>query len=130
MDQTEITNALMLLAGRKWLLLFILIIGWLTRLFSDKSRFPATIPARWQPVVVLVLSQVYSTATAVQSGVPWRTAIVQGLLVAFMTMGLFDLVVKAFFNGNEPKWLGWIALIFPRAKPDDPAPTTDAKKEN
>lgn len=130
MDQTEISNALMLLAGRKWLLLFILIIGWFTRLFSDKSRFPAEVPARWRPVIVLVLAQCYSTATAIDKGIPWRTAVVQGLIVAFMAMGLFDLVVKAFFNGNEPRWIAWLALIFPKKKPDVPAIQDDAKKQD
>jgi hypothetical protein len=129
-DITELQDALMLLAGRKWLLLFILIIGWFARLFSDKSSFPVmNIPARWQPVCVVVLAQIYSTATAIQGGVAWRTAVVQGFLVAFVTMGLFDLVVKAVFKGNEPRWIAWLVLIFPKAKSNEapPLPTDTGK---
>jgi hypothetical protein len=122
MDQTEIQNFITMLAGRKWLPMFILTIGWATRLLSDKSKLPYfNIPSRWQPVLVLVLAQVYSTANAVMVGVPVRGAIIQGFTVAFVTMGLFDLVVKAVFNDHPPQWLSALALVFD--KPPSSPPT-------
>lgn len=127
MDQQELTSALALLAGRKWLPLIVLLIGWATRLLSDKSRFPVSVPTRWQPVIVLALSTLYATGTAVVSGASWRDAAVHAFVVACVTMGAFDLLVKAVFDGKEPTWLGWIALVFPKPAGTGTPPTDDKK---
>jgi len=126
--EQELAQALALLAGRKWLPLFVVAIGWATRLLSDKSRFPAEVPARWQPVVVLGLSVLYSAVTAVASGATWKAAAIHSFVVAFVVMGAFDLLVKAVFNGREPTWLGWLALVS-RNPAGSPAPGDLTKKD-
>ena len=99
--------------AHRWLGLAIVIIGWLTRIVSSDSAFPVTIPTRWKPVLVIILGQAYGALTLILGGASWQSAVIDGLMVAFCTMGLFDLVIKAIFNGNEPRWIKILALVFP-----------------
>lgn len=100
--------------GHQWIPLAILVVGWLTSMFSDVSNFPVNIPDRWKPVVVIVLGQAYAVLEAIQGGSAWKTAVTHGLVVSFTTMGLFDLLVKAVFNGNIPSWLQVVSLFNPK----------------
>lgn len=92
----------------------VVVVGAITRLLKSDTKFPIDIPARWQPVIVLVIGQAYAVLQAIVGGVNWKTAVTSGLQVAFLTMGLFDLVIKALFNGDAPWWLAW--LLKPSAK--------------
>jgi hypothetical protein len=113
MDLTTIMQLVDDFTGHKWLPAAVVLIGWLTTLLSDTSKFPITIPDRWKPMAVLILGQVYATVQAVAGGVTWPHAVWGGLVAAFGTMGLFDVVVKAIFQGQLPKWLQWLAAIDP-----------------
>lgn len=99
--------------GHKWMPLAILVIGYVSTLVSDTSRMPFNIPDRWKPVFVVVLGQAYGALQAIGSGAQVWPTVYHGLVTAFVTMGLFDFVVKAVFNGDLPKWLAWLALIDP-----------------
>jgi hypothetical protein len=99
--------------SRAWMALAVLLVGYVTTLTSDTSKFPVNIPTRWQPVVVVVLGQVYAVLLSIQGGTPWEPSVWHGLLVSFTTMGLFDLVINGIFNGNPPSWLKWLAAIDP-----------------
>lgn len=96
-----------------YLPLAIVIVGYLARLTSDMSKFPINIPQRAQPLVVLVLGQGYAVLLTIGGGMPWKDALLQGFLTSLLTMGLFDLVIKAWFGGKEPAWLARLTLIFP-----------------
>lgn len=111
MDLTTILAFVADFQGHKWLPLAVLLIGYLTTLMSDTSKFPINIPDRWKPVLVVGLGQVYAVLTAASGGDTWSHAVWSGAVAAFGTMGLFDLLVRAIFNGNLPKWLAWLAVI-------------------
>jgi hypothetical protein len=113
MDINTILQAIADVTGQKWLPLAVLIVGWLTTMLGDTSKFPINIPDRWKPVIVIVLGQVYAVLQAVTGGASAGKAIWNGLLTSFVTMGMFDVVIKAIFQGNLPKWLAWLALIDP-----------------
>lgn len=100
---------------KKWLALAILVIGYITRLLSDDSKFPVSVPARFHPLVVTVLGQVLGALMMIQGGASWKVAVLTGLAVSFCTMGLFDLLVKAIFNGSPPWWIDILALVFPKS---------------
>lgn len=110
MDAKTILAIVADLGGHKWLPLAVVVIGWLSSLTSDWSRFPVNIPDRWRPVVVIVLGQVYAGLSAVAGGTPWRQALLDGFIVSFTTMGLYDLVVKAAFGDKIPRWLSWLSF--------------------
>jgi hypothetical protein len=111
MDIATIMQAIKDITGHQWMPLAILIIGYLVTLTSDVSKFPVTVPARWKPVIVLVLGQAYAVLQNINGGEKWQSAVYHGLLTSFATMGLFDLVINGIFNGNLPKWLAWLAFF-------------------
>lgn len=123
MDQQALIAAIVTM---KWLPLAIIVIGYLTRLLTDESKFPISVPARWRPVVVVVLGQLYGCLMLVQEGSTWKSVVVTGLVTSFVTMGLFDLLVKAIFNGQPPWWIDILALIFP-SNPTQPTDANAAK---
>jgi hypothetical protein len=105
------------LASKQWMPVAILIIGYLVRLTSSACPLPVTVPARWRPVLVVALSELYSTLGAVQSGAPWHAALLHGFETAVWTMGLFDIVVNAVWGGNEPAWLAALLGIVQQEVP-------------
>lgn len=108
---------LALITGRHWLALAVLVIAYLVRITASDSKFPVTIPDRWKPVVVLTLGQVYAALIAIQGGTAWKVAAFHGFMTALVTMGLFDVVAKALFNGREPAWFKALAGV-PKALRD------------
>ena len=102
---------------RQWMPLAILLIGYLVRLTSSASTFPVNIPARWRPLVVLALGQLYAVLVAVSGGLSWGAAALHGFEVAVWTMGLFDVVVNAICGGNEPAWLAVLLGIVQQEVP-------------
>lgn len=110
MNIETILQWLQLGTEHKYLLLAVAVIGWLTSLTSDWSKFPVTVPARWQPLVAALLGVAYGVLNSIQGGVaPWR-AVVGGLVVGLATAGLYDAVVKSVFGGVVPGWLAWLSL--------------------
>lgn len=106
--------------SQMWMGVAIIAIGTVTRLLKDDTKIPINIPARWQPVVTLLLGQLYAVLQAVQGGMAWKDAIIQGFQVAFVTMGLFDLVIKALFGGKDmPAPL--VGLLKTSGDPNKPA---------
>lgn len=107
-------------ASRQWMPVAILVIGYAVRLTSSDSPFPVNIPARWRPLVVLALGQLYAILTAVLGGLPWSVALLHGFETAVWTMGLFDVVVNAIWNGTEPSWLQLLLGIVKTQIPQPP----------
>lgn len=102
-----------------------LLIGYLTYLLSDQSKFPLTIDtnARWlrwlngrdpKPVVVCLLGVTYGILADREAGHTWLDSLKLGLMAGVMTMGLFDVIVKFGFNGNVPMILKQLLLLFPK----------------
>ena len=113
------TTFVAFVASKQWMPMAILVIGYLVRLTSQQSKFPLNIPTRWQPIVVLALGQVYAVMVSVSGGGAWGPSALHGLEVAIWTMGLFDVVVKAVWNGNTPPWL---SVIWGMVQPLIPLP--------
>jgi hypothetical protein len=100
--------------GHKWMALAIVVIGYLVLLTKNTSKFPINIPARFKPLVVIVLGQGYAVLEAINGGSPWKTAVSHGVWVAFGSMGIFDVIVNSIFNGKLPKWLAWLSFVDPK----------------
>jgi hypothetical protein len=115
------TTFVAFIASKQWMPVAIIAIGYLVRLTSQNSKFPINVSTRWQPVIVVALGQVYAVLVAVSSGARWDLAIEHGLETAAWTMGLFDLVVKAIWNGTEPTWL---SMLWGFVQPMIPHPGT------
>lgn len=115
----------------KWLALAVVVIGWLTSLTSDWSKFPITVPGRWQPAVAAGLGLVYGVLQKVDDGMPLQKALIGGLLVALATGGLFDLVVNGALDGRVPPWLGWLSFAkkekLPTGGRSNPPPKGDGQ---
>jgi len=110
--------------SRAWMPIAILAIGYFARLCATDTKFPINIPARWQPLFVLALGQLYAILVAVSGGLGWGAASVHGLETAVWTMGLFDVLVKAIWNGTEPTWL---QLVIGIVQSEIPKPTPEPK---
>lgn len=101
----------------RWTGVAVLVIGYLVQLTSKESKFPISVAPRWKPLLVALLSLAFAAAQAIDGGLPWRQVVLRGLMTGFLTMGLFDLIVNAFCNGQIPKWLAWIAVMTPQPPP-------------
>jgi undecaprenyl pyrophosphate phosphatase UppP len=47
-------------ASKQWMPIAIIAIAYLVRLTSDQSKFPVFVAARWRPMIVIALAQVYA----------------------------------------------------------------------
>lgn len=125
LDPETISFLLAAISEHKWLGVAVIVLGMVVRLLKSDTKLPINIPQRWLPLATIVLGQAYSVCQMIASGMAWKPAVMQGLKVSLLTMGLFDVVVKAVFNGKDlPVWLGWLL------KPADPTdPPADAEKK-
>lgn len=95
--------------ARKWFPLVVVVIGLLTQFASKNSKWPwPNVEARYQPIVALVLGQVYAVLESIQSGTPWTQAALHGVEVAFLAMGAYDIAIKTACGGTLPAWLAWL----------------------
>jgi hypothetical protein len=105
--------------GSKWGPLMILVSGWVVQLLSEDSKFPVSLPARWnsnvwKPVTVVVASMVQATVVSIVRGHTDPVhAILLGLRTAMWSMGIWALFIKAIYNGKPPQWLNYLSLILP-----------------
>jgi hypothetical protein len=96
---------------KKWMALAVLIIGYLHVLFSNASTFPVNIPTRFRPLVVIIFGQGYTIISAVSGGEACLPAIEHGLLIAFTTMGLAQVLTTLIFPNGLPSWLKWVQQL-------------------
>lgn len=102
----DLPQLIALIESHAWLAVAILCVGFLVRLTAKDSKFPVNIPEAWQPVLVLALGTLADVLQEVSSGKPWKAAVNPALVIA-----LAVLVAKAYYHGNEPAWLKWLALV-------------------
>lgn len=106
--------------GSKWGPLMILVSSWVVQLLTQDSKFPISLPAKWnsnvwKPVVVLLASTAQAIVVSIiQQHVDPVHAILLGLRTAMWTLGLWALVIKAIYNGKPPKWMDYLAFILPK----------------
>jgi hypothetical protein len=107
-----IDQLITLVQTHAWLMLAIVVLGYINRLIQPESKFPITIPLRLQPVVSLGIGQLYAVLVAhVIQNVAWFAAIEQGLLLSFVTGGFFDHLGNLIFPNGEPGWFKAIMFI-------------------
>ncbi|MBU0572048.1 MAG: hypothetical protein KJ995_08225 [Candidatus Omnitrophica bacterium] len=59
------------------------------------------IPARYRPIIAVVLGGVAAAVDTYARGVPWQQALAQGMLGAATAMGTHDAVIEGLLGGNE-----------------------------
>lgn len=124
-----VMQAFALLKAGGWLPLSVLVVGFVARLLKSDTKIPINIPARWQPFLVLFLGQAAAILTSLEhvgAGL-WLPVLAKGLFTALITMGLFDVLVKAVFNGKDlPSFLSFLlkaeAVVRGEAPPAGDAP--------
>ncbi len=146
-DIATILQWLQLVQDHKWnylgLVIAVTLIGWLTSMTSDWSKFPLTIPGRWQPAVAGFLGLLYAPlvagAAAMKAGTPIGAAMLgaieSGVFMAALTAFLYDLVIRGVLNGTVPSWLAWLSFknqpgaidLKTRSSKPPPSNTTAAK---
>ena len=94
------------LQNHLWLAAAAIVVGIAARLAKDDTKVPFfNIPSRWQPVFVLGLSVLYAAIQDAIAGAPWQTAVKDAAAIAVVSMGAFDILVKALLNGKDlPAW--------------------------
>lgn len=111
MDINDIFQVLQDIQSKKWLALAVLVLGYLSTLFSNASRFPVNIPERFRPLLVILFGQGYAVVEAVASGENWQPAVGHGIVLAFMTLGLGTVLEHVIFPNGLPTWLSWAKVL-------------------
>lgn len=103
MTPTEIDIVVSLVTGQKWLMASIIVIGLLVRLSKSDvaQRWLTPVPARYRPLVALVLGVASGILEAVAAGTPWLAALLRGLLAAAVAMAGHDVVIEGLLGGRE-----------------------------
>lgn len=93
---------------------------WALTAFTNGSKvgtWPTAVQfdPRWHPILAIVVPQVGAVLVAVQGGSAWGPAALHGLEVSVWSMGLYDVVTKAFpgLAARFP-WLGWLVAFVPQ----------------
>lgn len=106
-----------LAANGEWIALAAVVVGFLTRLVKSDTKLPIDIPARYLPVVSIVLGLASGVLDRVVSGTAWKPAIVGGLVSGVIPMLGHDLVIGTLRNGNEVRVPGLMKGDPPPAPP-------------
>src|ERR1700722_2842840 len=104
----DLTAVIADITQKKRMALAVIVIGFLHVLFSNSSSFPVNIPQRFRPLIVIVLGEGYAVIEAVSSGEMSLPAVEHGLLLAFTTMGLAEVLTPLICPNGLPSWLKWI----------------------
>lgn len=98
-----------------WIGFSALAIGLLVRLLKSDTPLPFTVPAKWRPVLALVLGLLSGVLHALSTGVPWRDALLGGLSAGVAAIVGHDVGIESLRGGVEvgaPKDPGAPALLF------------------
>lgn len=91
----EIDQSLQDSAGRGSYAALAALLVWALIAVLKRDDVPIPLPPRARPFVALALGQVYGVLEAVVGGMPWRAAVLRGLVVAVSAIGLHEVVSKA-----------------------------------
>jgi len=98
MNIQDLTN---LALQHKWIAVSALVIGAFVRLLKSDGPIPINVPARWRPVLALVLGLASAALAQVANGTPWRRALTEGLLAGVIAIVGHDVLVEGVRGGKE-----------------------------
>ncbi len=99
MDQSVILD---LAAKHQWVLISSIVVGFIVRLLKEDTRFPPfAVPARWRPVLALALGALSGSLQAVATGIPWRDALLGGLVSGSLAIAGHGTIVEALRDGKD-----------------------------
>ena len=110
-----------LVSQHKWIAVTAVVVGLITRLIKDDTKFPITIPPRARIWLVLGMGTASGVLEMVAAGATWQKAIVDGLAGAFLAVIGHETVVASIRSGKELPVPG---LMIPGASPSPGAPPT------
>jgi hypothetical protein len=94
-------NLLPLLAGRQWIPLSAILIGFLVRLLKDDTRLLPTVPARYRRHLAFGLGCVAGVLQMVGTGSSWKDALATAVLGPVIAIAGHHLGVDLLRGGRE-----------------------------
>lgn len=82
---------------------------------QPSSKFPITIPERFQPVFAAFTGQLYAVLLVVAAHQSWAMAVVHGIGVTVVVLFTSHAIWE---TGNAPAWAKFLAMIIPELIPD------------
>lgn len=111
-----------LLKSHEWVPLTLIVMLWLYRALANDSKFPINWPAgwaKWKPAFVIVLGQAICVLKSISyDHTRWYIAIWHGLIISLVALGAIHVLRNIWPNdGDEPKWLRVLVLVFDKVAP-------------
>lgn len=118
------TEALLaLVLAHKWIAVSAIVIGVLVRLAKeDVTTIPVVVPAKWRPLLAVVLGQLSAVLEHLAAGAPWGTAVVDGVIASVIAILGHEWIVERLLGDREIPIPGLTKK--PRTKP---APELETK---
>lgn len=110
-----------LISAGNWLPLALLVLTLVQTWMQPSSKFPITIPERFQPLFAIVTGQLYAVLTVVAAHQPWGHAVAYGLAATALTLLTSHAVWE---SGNTPPWAKALAFILDQLRGDAHSPAT------
>ena len=80
---------------------------------TDRSAFPLTLPASWQPVITALAAAALNATASLQAGIGWQVVVMTSLAWAASTGFLDGILVAAWGDPKKaPIWARWAVMIF------------------
>lgn len=110
------TEALLtLILAHKWIAASAILIGAIVRLAKTDTVLPVDIPAKWRPLLAVALGQLSAVLEHLAAGVPWGTAVVDGVIASIVAILGHEWIVE--------RLLGDRAIPIPGLTKKSKAPT-------
>jgi hypothetical protein len=98
MDNHQIVDLIM---QNKWWALAAVVVGLVVRALKSDGPIPICIPPRFRPWLAIVLGVFAAAFEKVNAGIPWRQALVGGVLASILAIAGHQLFIESVRNGKE-----------------------------
>jgi hypothetical protein len=107
---------LALILAHKWIAASSILIGAIVRLVKSDTILPVDVPAKWRPLLAIVLGQVAAVLEHLAAGASWGTAVANGVIASVIAILGHEWIVE--------RLLGDRAMPIPGLTRKSPAPAS------
>ena len=101
----ELQALLDLAMQHKWVALAALAIGTLVRSMKEDSPvLPINVPARWRPLLAILLGVASGVLQKAAAGTAWRVALAGGVVSGVAAIVGHDILIESLRGGKEMPW--------------------------
>lgn len=101
MTPDDLNQLWQLLQAHAWIPLAALLVHVLIRFEKANPWVDSRVPARWRPLVALILGQAAAVIDALTQGTKWPLAVAGGLLATLSAVFAHDFVIEGMRDGRE-----------------------------